>query len=130
MAAADLDALIQKSATDEGVNPALIRAVIQRESAGRPCAVSVKGAQGIMQLMPATQMDLGVTNPFDAAENIAGGTRYLKQLLGKYEGKMAFALAAYNAGPARVDPKTGATGIAETEQYVNDVLSRLGNTEP
>ncbi len=91
----------------EGVSPKLVRALVKRESAGKPCAVSPKGAQGLMQLMPATQSDLGISDPFDAEANVNGGVRYLKQMLDRYEGNTALALAAYNAGPQRVTPGPG-----------------------
>ena len=120
-----LSGLVKKNAEAEGVSAALIRAVVMRESGGKPCAVSSKGAQGMMQLMPATQADLGVKDPLDAAENISAGTRYLKQLLTRYSGNTSLALAAYNAGPNRVEPNGKIPDIPETQGYVTDVLSTL-----
>lgn len=121
----DVGPLIRDAATREGVKEDLVRAVIQRESAFKPCAVSPKGAQGLMQLMPGTAQDLGVRNPFDPKENIDAGTRYLKQLLTKYNGNMELALSAYNAGPARVDKAGGVPNIPETKTYVLEILNKL-----
>jgi soluble lytic murein transglycosylase-like protein len=107
----------------------LIQAMVRRESGGRPCAVSVKGAQGLMQLMPDTQYDLGVRDPFDPAENIAGGVRYIRQMLNRYKGDMRLALAAYNAGPQRVDAGKDVPAIAETQAYVTAIMSALKSVE-
>ena len=120
-----LNKLLTETATKEGVNSKLLHAMIARESAGRPCAVSPKGAEGLMQLMPGTSSDLGVRDPFDAAENIAGGARYLKQLLDRYKGDLRLALAAYNAGPQRVDEVRGVPEIAETQAYVSAIMSEV-----
>jgi soluble lytic murein transglycosylase-like protein len=117
--------LIKDAATRQGLREDLVRSVIERESAFKPCAVSPKGAQGLMQLMPATAQQLGVTNPLDPAQNIDGGTRYLKQLLDKYKGSIELALAAYNAGPARVDKDGGVPAIPETRDYVLGIVSKL-----
>lgn len=116
---------IDAVAKREGFTPDLLRAVIDRESGFRPCAVSAKGAQGLMQLMPETAAELGVADPFDARQNIAGGARFLSQLLEKYRGDIALALAAYNAGPARVDRYQGLPPIPETLDYVADILKKL-----
>lgn len=121
----DLDKLITESAQRESVRADLIRAVIGEESANRPCAVSTKGAQGLMQLMPATAEQFGVKDPFDPKQNVDGGTRLLKQLLDKYGGDLAKTLSAYNAGSVRVDDADGVPPIAETENYVADILSKL-----
>ncbi len=96
------DALIEHHAAAVGVRPDLVRAVIQVESAYNPRAVSSVGAQGLMQLMPATADELGVTDPFDPDQNIRGGVTYLHQLLDRYDGNEELALAAYNAGPGAV----------------------------
>ncbi len=116
-----LASLVGKAALDNGVDPLLIKAMVARESAGKPCAVSAKGAQGLMQLMPATQSDLGVSDPFDPSQNIGAGTRYLKQMLTRYNGDVRLALAAYNAGPNRVEPGGSVPAIPETTAYVAEI---------
>jgi hypothetical protein len=120
-----IDKLVGESSKQEGVQPDLIRAVISQESTGRPCAVSPKGAQGLMQLMPAVSAQFGVHDPFDPKQNVDAGTKLLKQLLGKYNGDMKLTLAAYNAGSGRVDSEGGVPPIPETINYVIDVLSKL-----
>jgi soluble lytic murein transglycosylase-like protein len=125
IADAQLSPMIHDAATREGLKEDLVRAVIQRESAFKPCAVSPKGAQGLMQLMPGTANDLGVSDPFDPKQNIDAGTRYLKQLLTRYNGNMELALGAYNAGPARVDKAGGVPNIPETKTYVLEILNKL-----
>jgi soluble lytic murein transglycosylase-like protein len=99
--------------------------VIRKESAFYPCAVSPKGALGLMQLMPATAEMLGVTDPFDPKQNVDAGAKFLKQLIEKYAGDLPLALSAYNAGPARVDTARGVPDIAETKNYVADILSSI-----
>jgi len=120
-----LEDLIEKNSKDQGVKPDLIREVINQESGARPCAVSSKGAQGLMQLMPQTAAEMGVRDPFDPKQNVEGGTRLLKQLLAKYNGNVALALAAYNAGSGRVDQDGGIPAIPETMGYVTSILSKL-----
>jgi soluble lytic murein transglycosylase-like protein len=120
-----LDALIDASSKQEGVKADLIRAVIGEESGKRPCAVSSKGAQGLMQLMPATSEQFGVHDPFDPKQNVEAGTKFLKQLLDKYKDDLSLALSAYNAGSGRVDRDGGVPGIPETTNYVTDILSKL-----
>src|SRR5579864_9680257 len=115
--AARLEELIESSSKQEGVKPDLIRAVISEESGGRPCAVSSKGAQGLMQLMPATSVQLGVADPFNPKQNVDAGVKFLKQLLAKYNGDVSLALSAYNAGPDRVDHEGGVPSIPETVTY-------------
>ncbi len=127
---AELDAYIEGMAKKEGYTPDLLRAVIQRESAYQPCAVSAKGAQGLMQLMPATAGSLGVQDAFNPRQNIEGGARYLGALLDRYHGNLALALAAYNAGPAVVDQYQGLPPIPETMNYVRDILAALGKGSP
>ena len=111
-AASSLQDSIESVATEHGVDPLLIKAVIKTESNFDPEAVSAKGALGLMQLMPATARELRVTNPLDPLENVTGGTRYLRTLLDSYNGNVALSLAAYNAGPCRV--KDGISNIPDT----------------
>jgi hypothetical protein len=124
--AAELDKLVEQG-SQQGVKAELIRAVIAEESGGRPCAVSWKGAQGLMQLMPATSEQFGVKDPFDPRQSVEAGTKLLKQLLTKYNNDVSLALAAYNAGEPRVDRDGGVPRIAETQNYVNDIQSKLPN---
>jgi len=104
-----------------GVDEALIRAVIHAESAFNAGAISSKGATGLMQLMPATAADLGVIDRLDPSENIAGGSRYLEQLLALYDGDERLATAAYNAGPGAVERYSGIPPYIETQNYVSRV---------
>ena len=106
-----------------GVEEALVRAVIRMESGGQTAAVSPKGAMGLMQLMPGTARMLGVEDPFDPVQNLEGGIKYLSQLSDKYQGDLVKTLAAYNAGPGRVDSYGGVPPFAETQKYVKNVLS-------
>lgn len=127
---ADVAVMASNEARSQGVNPALVQAVIAQESGGKTDAVSEKGARGLMQLMPETAKELGV-NPDDPAQNIRGGVKYLSQLLQRYGGNEEYALMAYNWGPGNVDAwlKTG-KGIggkdvpAETKKYVSSVMSK------
>jgi len=118
--------LIEDAAKQHGLDPKLLRAVIGQESAFRPCAVSAKGAQGLMQLMPETAAELGVANPFDPKQNLDGGARFLKQLLEKYKGDLPQALGAYNAGPKTADESGGAPDLQETREYVDAILAKAG----
>ena len=112
---------IQEAAQKFGVDTNLIAAVIAQESSGNPSAVSSKGAKGLMQLMDTTASDMGVSQVFQPRQNIIGGTKYLKQLLDKYNGNEALALASYNAGTAAVDKYNGIPPYPETQRYVENV---------
>jgi len=103
---------------------------MQQESAFRPCAVSPKGAMGLMQLEPGTAADLGVKNPFDPADNVLGGARLLRQLLNRYDGDLSMTLSAYNAGSGRVDAAMGVPAIPETIDYVKRILDKLPAASP
>ena len=115
------DGLIVDAATRYGVDPALVKAVVLAESGMNPDAVSRSGAQGLMQLMPPTAGDLGVTDAFDPAQCIDGGTRYLAQMLRIFRGDRRLALAGYNAGPNRVKKTMTVPNIPETQTYVKRV---------
>lgn len=105
-----------------GLSPALIRAIIKAESNGNRKALSPKGAQGIMQLMPFTAGRFKVKDPYDPVQNIEGGVRYIRELLDEFDGNVAFAVAAYNAGPAAVRKHKGIPPYSETRTYVRRVL--------
>jgi hypothetical protein len=120
----DFELLVAEAAQRHGLDPALVRAVVGVESGFQPQAVSRKGAQGLMQLMPATARDLGVADPFDPAANLDGGSRYLSALVARYEGDLTKALAAYNAGMGAVARHGGVPPYAETRKYVQNVLGR------
>lgn len=112
---------VSQSAKQHAVDPALIRAVMHAESAFNAKAVSSQGAQGLMQLMPATAKELGVDDALDAAKNIKGGAKYLAELLVLYRGDITRATAAYNAGPGAVKKYNGVPPYAETKAYVERV---------
>lgn len=120
----DIRALAIAAAQRHGLDPNLVLAVVGVESAFQPGAVSHKGAQGLMQLMPATARELGVVNPLDPAQNLDGGTRYLRRLIALYGGDLGKALAAYNAGPGAVRRHRGVPPYRETHHYITRVLKR------
>lgn len=124
---------ITRSAKQNGLDPALVLAVVMEESGGDPLATSGKGAQGLMQLMPATARELGVKDASSPSQNVAGGSLYLSRMLKRYDGNLELALAAYNAGPGNVDRAGGQVpNFKETQNYVLRVQERfksLGGTK-
>jgi len=118
----ELEPVVQKYASLHGVDEDLVWAVIRHESGFNPRAVSPKGAMGLMQLMPGTASLMGVAEPFNIEENIAGGIKYLEQCLSQFNQDLALALAAYNAGPQNVAKYNGCPPFPETRQYVAAVL--------
>jgi hypothetical protein len=119
----DLSAIVSEASARSQVDADFIASVIRAESGNNPHAVSRKGAQGLMQLMPGTAGKLGVKNSFDPAENVDGGVRYLRELLLLYNNDMIKALAAYNAGPQRVQQYQGVPPYHETHAYVARVIN-------
>ena len=118
------------AAQRESLDPKLLTAVVEQESGCRPCAISDKGAQGLMQLMPDTADRFSVKDPFDAKQSVDAGAKYLKELITKYNGNLALALSAYNAGPETVDKTGGIPDIPETADYVKAILAKLGIEPP
>lgn len=118
--------LFRRAAAQQGLDATLIREVARRESAFFPCAVSHKGALGLMQLMPDTAASLGVADPFDPESNVFAGARLLSMLLGRYRGDIRLALAAYNAGSGNVEDYGGVPPFRETQNYVGKILEALG----
>ena len=125
VAPAEIDGLVSENASACGVDPALVKAVIANESGFDANATSCVGAQGLMQLMPETAASLGVGNAFDPAQNVSGGTRYIKQMLDRFNGNVPLAIAAYNAGPEAVEKYGGIPPYPETQHYVTSVLGSL-----
>jgi len=122
VAPAEIERLVGANATASGVDPALIKAIIANESGFDANATSKTGAQGLMQLEPETAAGLGVADPYDPAQNIWGGTRYIRGLLDRFHGDLRSAVAAYNAGPGAVEKYGGVPPYAETQAYVENVL--------
>jgi hypothetical protein len=125
-----LDHLVINNARLHGVDQKLVWAVMRRESGFNPRAVSPKGAMGLMQLMPGTAVLMGVTDPFDVEQNIAGGVKYLSQCLSRFKGDVCLALAAYNAGPETVEKYRGCPPFPETQDYVAAVLRDYSGKSP
>ncbi len=125
----DVNQIVTEAAARHEIDPDLINSVIRAESGFNPKAVSRKGAQGLMQLMPETASQLGVGDAFEPAANVDGGTRYLSELLQQYQGDMAKALAAYNAGPQRVAQYGGVPPYHETHAYVARVIRDYNRTK-
>ncbi len=120
-----MDRLFEQAADRYGVDADLLKAIGKAESGFDPSVVSSAGAIGVMQLMPGTAQSLGVSNPYDAEQNIMGGAKYISQLLDKYDGDVQLALAAYNAGSGNVDKYGGIPPFGETQNYVNRVLGYM-----
>ena len=118
----DIQRMVSSACEKHKVDPKLVMAVIQQESNFNQNAISKAGAQGLMQLMPATAKSLGVNNAFNPEENINGGVQYLKTLLDRFNGNKILALAAYNAGPNAVDKHNGIPPYKETQNYVRNIL--------
>ncbi len=121
----ELDSIFEEAANSYGVSSIILKSIAKAESGFNPSAVSNAGAVGIMQLMPSTAAALGVSNSYDARENIMGGAKYISQLLSNYQGNISLALAAYNAGSANVDKYGGIPPFTETQNYVKKVLSYM-----
>ena len=122
-----LEGIVSSAAQEYGVDPRLIRAVIQAESGGNPRAVSPRGAMGLMQLMPGTASEWGVRDPFDPRENVRAGTGYLKSLLDRYQGNVELALAAYNWGPGNLE-RAHRSLPPETVHYIARITHLLEGT--
>ncbi len=124
----DLDWIIYHAGERQGVDPRFIHAVIKQESRYNPKAVSYVGAQGLMQMMPATAKRFGLKDPFDPAANVEAGTRYLKFLLKRFNGDVSLALAGYNAGEGSVDKYKGVPPYGETQNYVKKISATYGKS--
>ncbi len=123
----EIDNLIEKYSNKNGLDKDFVKALVKQESGFNPNATSKCGAMGLMQLMPSTAQGLGVSNAYDIEQNIAGGTRYLKSMIERFNGDEKLALAAYNAGPNAVKKYGGIPPYQETQNYVKNVLSIYEN---
>ena len=121
----NLAPVIDAIAKENNIDPKLIKAVVEQESAYNPNAISKAGAMGLMQLMPGTAREFGVKNPLNPLENLRAGTKYLSSLLNRYQGNVAFALSAYNAGTKAVDKYKGVPPFTETINYVDGILKKI-----
>jgi hypothetical protein len=130
ISAAEVKPIIDREALRHKMDARLVQAVVEAESAYYPCAVSPVGAMGLMQLMPGTAESLQVSDPYDPNQNITAGTQYLKQMLERYGGDVSKALAAYNAGPGRVDAAGGIPSIPETQEYVRKIMGKITPPRP
>jgi len=119
----EIEGLIEKYSARNGLDKDFVKALVKQESGFNPKATSKCGAMGLMQLMPGTAQGIGVTNPYDAEQNIAGGTKYLRSMIDRFEGNEKLALAAYNAGPNAVKKYGGIPPYQETQNYVKNVMS-------
>lgn len=128
LAESEFKPMIADAAKSEGVQPELVQAVMKRESAFYPCALSDKGAIGLMQLLPEVAGQFGA-DPLDPKQNVGAGAKYLKQLLTRYKGDLRLTLAAYNAGPQRVDAEKKVPDIPETTAYVEAILKDLNGKQ-
>jgi len=126
-ASSAFDAQINAAAASNGIDPALLKGLVSQESGFNPSARSGAGAVGLTQLMPGTAASLGVTNPLDPAQSLQGGAKYLREQLDRFGGDLEKALAAYNAGPGRVESAGGVPQIRETQSYVASVMGRLAD---
>jgi len=126
----ELQPQIEQAALQHDLSANLLRAVAHAESGFVPCAVSLKGAVGLMQIMPVTAKDLGLRNPMDPQQSLSAGAKYLRQLLDRYNGDVRLALGAYNAGPARVDRYGDVPPFNETRSYVSRILSEFTSSQP
>ena len=123
----NIENLIEKYSEKNGLDKDFVKALVKQESGFNPNATSKCRAMGLMQLMPGTAQGLGVTNPYDVEQNIAGGTKYLRSMIDRFNGNEKLALAAYNAGPNAVKKYNGIPPYQETQNYVKNVMSMYQN---
>ena len=124
-----IESLISKHAVANGLDPDVVRAMVQQESSGNPRDISGAGARGLMQLMPATSKMYGVTDPFDPEQNISAGTRHLSNLMREFNNDLPNALAAYNAGSGAVKRAGGIPNYPETKDYVRKITQMVENAK-